>query len=213
MPVDGTEEVQLDRLRYLLSNGVKEGLVRRATDWPGASSLPWLLHGEEVYGTWVDRTKRYYNNRRKNPLPDEFEERLRIEFTPLPCFDGVPPDQWREQVRGIVASIEREADLARQAGDLPPPLGAKAAAMVEPQTIPAETKVTPLPVVHASDNPTKKRWKRRLEKLRAEYAVASFAWCRGYFGTRFPEGTFRPSGGHVSWQARAVERDEWLEAA
>ena len=34
------EEALLDRLRYILSHGVKEGLVRHCEEWPGLSCLP-----------------------------------------------------------------------------------------------------------------------------------------------------------------------------
>jgi hypothetical protein len=34
--VNNEEEAQIDRLEYILSNSVKEGLVERPQDWPGA---------------------------------------------------------------------------------------------------------------------------------------------------------------------------------
>ncbi|HSK79155.1 MAG TPA: transposase [Thermoanaerobaculia bacterium] len=57
--VSNEEESQIDRLVYILSHGVKEGLVDRPQDWPGAHSVDALLTGEPLEGLWFDRTKEY----------------------------------------------------------------------------------------------------------------------------------------------------------
>lgn len=41
-----TDEKALERLYYICSNGVKEGLVAHPTEWPGVSSASALLHQE-----------------------------------------------------------------------------------------------------------------------------------------------------------------------
>jgi hypothetical protein len=46
------DESMIARLRYILAQGVKEGLVERPEEWPGATSTPWLL-GEELIGIWT----------------------------------------------------------------------------------------------------------------------------------------------------------------
>ena len=43
--VSNEAESQIDRLEYILSHGVKEGLVERSQDWPGAHSVNALLTG------------------------------------------------------------------------------------------------------------------------------------------------------------------------
>jgi hypothetical protein len=48
--VSNEEEAQIDRLEYILSNSVKEGLVERPQDWPGAHSVGALLTGEPLEG-------------------------------------------------------------------------------------------------------------------------------------------------------------------
>ena len=50
---------QVDRLRYVLSNGVKEGLVARVEDRPGISLVKNVLSGKSVRGTWFDRTEEH----------------------------------------------------------------------------------------------------------------------------------------------------------
>ena len=55
-----SEELQIERLMYILANGCKEGLVASPLDWPGVSSAKTLYHGERtMQGTWYDRTAQY----------------------------------------------------------------------------------------------------------------------------------------------------------
>ena len=70
-----TEEdaAQVDRLRYLLENSCKEGLVDSPIHWPGVHCAKALITGDRVEGTWFDR-KLEYNARLqgKEPGPREF---------------------------------------------------------------------------------------------------------------------------------------------
>jgi hypothetical protein len=52
-----TEEgaAQVDRLRYLLENSCKEGLVDSPIHWPGVHCAKALVTGDRVEGTWFDR--------------------------------------------------------------------------------------------------------------------------------------------------------------
>ena len=49
--VSAEEEVQAARLRYVLSHGVKEGLVARVEEWPGVHCAVPLMTGAPVEGT------------------------------------------------------------------------------------------------------------------------------------------------------------------
>ena len=52
-------DVQWSRLKYLLANGVKEGLVESPLDWPGVSCAKALVHGEPLEGYWFNRSKEW----------------------------------------------------------------------------------------------------------------------------------------------------------
>lgn len=45
------------RLRYVLAQGAKEGLVASPLDWPGAHSARALCGLEELRGVWLDRSR------------------------------------------------------------------------------------------------------------------------------------------------------------
>ena len=81
---------QVDRLRYVLAQGVKDGLVARVEDWPGISMAKAVLEGEPIRGTWFDRTQEYRARLRKNTdsRASELYERKRPSCS-LNCPAGV----------------------------------------------------------------------------------------------------------------------------
>jgi REP element-mobilizing transposase RayT len=54
--VSGEEGAQIARLKYVLSHGVKEGLVGRPREWPGLHAIGALTDGEPIEGYWFSRT-------------------------------------------------------------------------------------------------------------------------------------------------------------
>ncbi|MDH3253913.1 MAG: transposase, partial [Acidobacteriota bacterium] len=54
--VSDEPEAELERLRYLLANGCKEGLVDSPKQWPGATSAKAHTQGWKLSGLWFDRT-------------------------------------------------------------------------------------------------------------------------------------------------------------
>lgn len=200
--VDDTEQDQMDRLRYMLSHGVKEGLVRGVREWPGASSVPWLLDGEPIRGTWHDRTAAWDAGRRKNfkPIPGQFEIVYELHLTPLPCWAHLPDHVWRRYVRRMVEEIETEAaSTLRQAGILP--LGVAGVWATDPHFRPAHSKWSPAPLIHSRDPERHRQWRAFLLRLLADYAAASEAFRAGDRTVNFPAGTFTPCG-FSPWHAQ-----------
>ena len=116
IPITADRASQLFRLRYILAHGVKENLVAKVSDWPGASSLRWLRDGTALFGKWIRRTELYYARRRKGFVEniDAFTTIYPIEMTVLPCWQDVPEHQWRHEVRTMIAEIEAEAEAERR---------------------------------------------------------------------------------------------------
>jgi hypothetical protein len=48
--VTAEEGAQIERLLYILSNGVKEGLIEQPQDWPGVHCANALLDGKPLTG-------------------------------------------------------------------------------------------------------------------------------------------------------------------
>ncbi|MDH3423656.1 MAG: hypothetical protein OEN00_11735, partial [Gemmatimonadota bacterium] len=109
-------EEQESRLRYLLSNGCKEGLVKRPEDWPGPSSTEALLTGTKVRGVWFDRSAEYEARRRHRPVGKyEFAEANDLELAPIPAWEPRSREERRARVQQMVREItaETRAEIER----------------------------------------------------------------------------------------------------
>ena len=181
---------QIGRLRYLLAQGCKEGLVASPRHWPGASSTKALLQDDPLEGVWIDRTEQYRAHERGEPNPDGlFTSRERLELSPLPCWEDEPEGHWRAEVRRMVKEIEEEAPDNV--------LGRDAILRQHPHDLPnSPDKRTPAPRFHAIEG----RVRRALE---VAYAVVVLAYRQASEDLRrgraaeFPAGCFRPGAGFV----------------
>ncbi|MEM7588051.1 MAG: transposase, partial [Acidobacteriota bacterium] len=59
IPISPEPEALVGRLRYVLSNTVKEFLIERVGDWDGLHSGIELMEGKPMKGVWYDRSKEY----------------------------------------------------------------------------------------------------------------------------------------------------------
>ena len=117
VPVSDETEAQVARLRYVLENSVKENLVARPRDWPGVHSVQALLEGRPMEGVWYDRTALYEARCRGERVELEaFAEPETVTLSPLPCWQGLPLEEIRELLVGLIETIEQENDARRRAG-------------------------------------------------------------------------------------------------
>src|SRR5947199_6371040 len=113
--ISDEEGAQVERFKYVLSHGAKEGLVDSPSQWPGVHCIHALLGGEPLVGYWFDRTQESSTLNRREDV-----ERLRyatpeaLELDPLPCWQGLTPEQIRARIAPMVDEIEIEATTARQ---------------------------------------------------------------------------------------------------
>ena len=182
------------RLKYLLSQGSKEGLVARPCDWPGVSSLRTLLEGVPLLGVWFDRTTEYRARRRKMEFePRDFARVIPIPHTPLPCWSDLSEEDHRARVREIVDQIEEEAK-ARNAALRRKPLGAAVILRQNPHDHPANFVKTPAPLVHASTRDRFLEYCRRYYEFVIAFREAADRLKAGIFEAlrEFPDGCFPP---------------------
>ena len=113
------------RLKYVLSQGTKEGLVRSPLEWPGLNSARALCGKEELVGEWFDRTLAnrlgFTTGRRKMSAEDERKlwQRYPITLTPLPSWQGLTTQQMLERANALIREIESDA-VAQHARPLGP---------------------------------------------------------------------------------------------
>ncbi len=115
-----TAASQVNCLRYILSQGVKEGLVARPEQWPGVHCAHSLMTGEPLRGIWLDGTsygRRLDKAKRaKNPRPvdrADYEQDSEFSFETIPAWDGCDENECRRRVRALVEEIVIEGQRLR----------------------------------------------------------------------------------------------------
>ncbi len=190
--VSGEEAAQVDRLRYLLSNGVKEGLVAHASEWPGVHSVREILAGEPVRGFWFNRTQESAARKRGEDFDRlKYATEENFELTPLPCWAHLTPEDYRKRVAELVEAVESEAraELART-GRVP--LGVAAILRQKPDDRPAWRKKSPAPLYHAATKAVRKAFWEAYATFVAAFREAADRWREGDRSARFPIGSFPP---------------------
>lgn len=112
--VSDEPEVQWERLRYLLSHSVKEGLCESPADWPGVHCAKALVHGEKLEGYWFNRSKEWAaRNQGKEYGYYDFATKYLVGFAPLPAFRHLSPEEYQDKVAELIWEIEEEGRKAR----------------------------------------------------------------------------------------------------
>jgi hypothetical protein len=189
--VSDEPEAQVARLKYLLAQGVKEGLVAHPAEWPGASSVRALLEGTPVEGLWFDRTKEYFARRRKEEFGRlQYAMPESLTLLPLPCWEPVAAAERRERVARMIDEIVADGRAQRRGR---PPLGVELILKQRPHDRPASSKRTPAPRFHAATREAR-------QALRAAYRIFAGAYRRSAIRLRagertapFPNGCFPPA--------------------
>lgn len=185
------EPAQIERLHYILSHGVKEGLVAEVRKWPGLGCLRSLLDdGRPSIHRWRNWTRRWAMEAASETSVDRFSDECpgeleSLTLTPLPCWEALPAGERSRLVAQLVADIDATAPNTR-ARDV-----AHITAQ-DPQARPRRTNHSPRPKAHAS---TKGRWMEAVHRYKsflAAFRQASRQWLSGSFEVEFPLHCFRP---------------------
>lgn len=190
MVISDEPDAQVARLKYLLSNGCKEGLVARPQDWKGASSTPALLSGEmTLEGCWFDRTKEY---RAKKAGRDEIHSNVEtVQLSPLPCWADLEPEDARRCVKELVDEVEKEtAKMHVENGTKP--LGMDKVLLQHSHKSPENPSRSPAPYFYAVTKKALIAMKDGYRLFLEKYRCAAERLKAGDLGADFPEGCFPP---------------------
>jgi len=190
------DDAVIGRMRYILAQGVKEGLVHRPEDWPGASSTRGLL-GQPIVGTWINRDRETRARKRRRPVdPETFTTRYAVELAPLPPWANLDAGARRARIVALIDDVVREARSTR-AG---PPLGVAKLLAVDPHGRPDDPARSPAPLCHASTAPLRAAF-RRAYRLFCDAFCAMAATAQdglAVSSVAFPSGSFPRPTWHVS---------------
>lgn len=180
------------RLKYLLSQGCREGLVASPLDWPGVSCVGSLLSGEPMTGEWIDRTALCRARERGEHVDaEDFTETLEVHLSPIPSLAHLDPEDYRRHMAALVRDIERET-AARHRVDGTRPVGAEQVLAVDPHRRPQTVERRPRPWLHASDKEMRRPLRTALIYIVAAYRAAAHELGKGNRNAKFPVHTFPP---------------------
>ncbi|MEM1245397.1 MAG: transposase [Acidobacteriota bacterium] len=198
--VTDEEQAQVGRLRYLLSQGVKEGLVQRPEDWPGVHVARALQSGypEISGGVWHDRTAQRRAGRRSSrgsARARDFDQKsLCVGLCPLPCWSELSWSQRRAATRRLIREVVSEARRERKGR---PVFGARAVLDQDPFSAPEQSERRPAPPCHAASRKARRELTKELRAFAAAFFAASEALRKGETAD-FPAGCFPPGLPYVA---------------
>jgi hypothetical protein len=187
------EDAAEQRLRYILAHGCKEGLVTRASDWPGASSLTSLVDGRALRGVWFDRTSEY-RARHSGECPGRYDHSrvYEVPISPLPGWSSLSGEQRQRRCAEMVASIEAEARTANLEADRTPP-GSEFVRAQEPHDTPQNVSRSPAPLCHASKQADRSRFRQAYDDFVSAFRHAAARLRTHVADPGFPPGSFPPA--------------------
>ena len=193
IPISDEPEAQIGRLRYLLEQGVKEGLVTSPLHWPGAHGTKALLTGRPAVGRWVDRTAQFRALERGEDAGERtFTTDEELALVPLPCWRLLEPGELRREAAAMVSEIEgAAANRAKTTGR--PVVGRREILRHDPHASPAVETRSPAPRFHAASKRVRQQLQRSYYAFLDAYRTAADALRAGRFEqARFPPGAIPP---------------------
>lgn len=187
-------EVELKRLRYLYSQGCKEGLVDSPKSWPGATSAK--AKNSALYGLWFNRSAEYKARRRGEDVPKmRFADNVELKLSPIPSWQDLPEHEASSRLRALFREIETETrEAATDSGSRP--MGAKAVLGQDPHNKPRRCRRSPAPRFHAHRGYVRRRLEEAYLRFFCAYRDAAQRTMEGK-KARFPFGAFLPSSRFV----------------
>jgi len=178
------EAAQQDRLKYILSNSVKEGLVKHPRYWPGVHCYRHLAEGTPLHGIWINRSAKYLSR----PLAQKsFITDFSLKLARLPCHEALSDHAHQKTIRALT----REA--LEECGTADTYIGQKRVLAMDPHTKPKQTDKSPAPLCHAGCIETKKAFRAAFKSFVEAYKEAYQRLFRQQLPAHFPEGGLAPT--------------------
>ncbi|HEX4964303.1 MAG TPA: transposase [Thermoanaerobaculia bacterium] len=191
--VTDEEAAQIERLRYVLSQSVKEGLVERVSQWPGVHCAGALIDGTPLVGHWYDRTLEFAARLRGEDFGRmRYATAETVTLSAIPCWAHLSPEAYRARISELVGSIEAEAARAREQTGVSV-LGVEAILSRDPQYRPASLARSPAPRVHAATKAARKAFYEIYAAFVSAFREASERLRYGDRNASFPGGSFPPA--------------------
>jgi len=184
------DEALFGRVRYILAHGVKEGLVRKCSDWPGLSCFRQMIGARLRQFRWFDWTRRWRARSRqeaRDRMNELWAEAETLTLAPLPFWAHLTDSGRRRRILRAVTAIQREG-----ASSFERVLGRRGVVTQDPQVRPNRPARSPRPQCHASRRELRAEFADRYRAFTSVFLHASEKWRQGDLSASFPSGAFRP---------------------
>jgi REP element-mobilizing transposase RayT len=184
------EQALLERVQYILAHGVKEGLVQHSREWPGLTCIPELVDQQRRVFTWVDRSGLWQaQHRAQRCKPSDFETRIALQLSVLPCWEGLSVEQRQRRARALLKAAEQQAQQQRQGKSV---LGAEQVKLQDPHSLPLRSARSRRPMCHANTRRRRLQYLSSYREFVAQYRRASRCFLAGEMSVRFPRYSHPP---------------------
>ena len=191
VPVSDEEEIQVERLKYLISNSVKEDLVERPERWPGVQGVT-AASVEGRRGRWYNRTREHAERQRGHKVdPEELATDEQVEYSPIPCWAHLPEAEIRRRVADLVEQVVGEGARERERTGSKV-LGIEAILAMDPLSSPETVEKSPQPRFHAYRDTVRRLMWEAYSLVLSAFREAAEKLKAGDRNAVFPEGTFPP---------------------
>ncbi len=205
IPISPESEALIGRLRYVLSNTVKEFLVENVRQWEGVHCAEALMDGKSMQGIWYARSEEYEARRqarrkaaRRGTAACEidrgaFMQHYDVKLAPLPCWQNDSLAMRRQRVTEMVLEIEAEAAMQRAELGIEA-IGMEALRNQDPFARSVRQKRSPKPLCHAASKEVRERVKQAYRVFVEMFREASLLVKLGRVAEAiFPKHSFPPN--------------------
>ena len=178
------EAAQIERLKYILSNSVKEGLVKHPRYWPGIHCYRHLAEGTKLHGIWINRTLRY---QRPDLTEEDVTSQSVLNLEPLPCLEYLPKHEYQQTIKTLTRDTLDECDLSQRF------MGTKRILAQNPLAAPDSISRSPAPLVHCTCRILKEEFIKAYRAFVGAYKEAYQRIMQMKLFTEFPDGSLPPT--------------------
>ena len=181
------------QLLYAMANPVKDGLAERVARWGGFSSYNALARGEAETFTYVDRTAWHRQGGARSGRPAEaFTRSVRLEYTPLPQWEGMRPEKRQALIRRECRALEKRFREEREEAGRRAMSAAEMARLDHRDRPKSRPERTRKPLCHASTREAAEQFEEEYRRFLKAYAIASVYYRQGVWDVEFPRGSLKP---------------------
>ena len=174
----------LERMKYILSNSVKEGLVKHPRYYPGVHCYRHLAEGRPLHGVWVNRTSMHTES---GLTEADASESLTLRLSRLPSYEDMSVIAYRDLIKGLTNDMLSEIDRPTKV------LGQKRILNQDPLSSPRQSNKTLAPLCHTTCSTLCAEFRQAFKDCVSAYKEAYTQLSRGHFKDVFPEGSIPPT--------------------